>query len=148
MTFTTFWAALEALEKTIAITTPVARTVKRAYWGAPATALPDLPCCINTLSEAERVLGFGSREQLVKVHIQLAVAKGQADDTQSPAIATALWFAMKDAFDRSTTIGGTVAWSTLRGGEPTVPVVLEHAGQAYIGVSAVLDIQDVEGFTF
>jgi hypothetical protein len=70
------------------------------------------------------------------------------EDTQSAAIATAMWFAMKDAFDKDTSIGGSVAWSTLRGGEPTVPVIFEHAGEAYIGVSAVLDIQDVEAFTF
>jgi hypothetical protein len=147
MTFATFWAALEALEKTIAITTPAALTVKRAYWGAPPT-VPDMPCCINALSEPERVLGFGGREQTMRVTIQLIAARATVEDTQSALIATALWFAMKDKFDKATSIGGTVAWSTLRGGEPTVPVILEHAGQAYIGVSAVLDIRDVEAFTF
>jgi len=70
------------------------------------------------------------------------------EDTQSALIATAFWFAAKDIFDKATSIGGTVAWSTLQGLDPTVPVILTHAGQAYIGFSGILQIQDVHDFTY
>ena len=148
MNLTSFLSALDTLEKTIAITAPVALSIKRTYWGAPSSALPDLPCIVNAMSEPERILGFGSREQQVHINVQLFAARADIEDAQSALIATAFWFAAKDIFDKSTSIGGTVAWSTLRGGDPTVPVILAHAGQAYIGFSAMLDIQDVEAFTF
>lgn len=148
MNFDTFWTRLKALEEGIAITSPVALTVKRGYWGAPPSALPDLPCVINSLSETERALGFGSRDQSLRINVQLLAAKATVEDERSSRIATAFWFAAKDAFDEDLTIGGTVSLSSLRGADPTVPVILTHAGQAYIGFNAFLDIQDVENFTF
>lgn len=148
MNFTTFWTQLALLENGISITAPLAVSVKRAYWGAPSQGVTDMPCVINALSEAERTLGFGGREQRVAVNVQLIVARTTIEDQRSAEIATAFWFAMKDKFDKDTGIGGSVAWSTLRGSDPTVPVILEHAGQTYIGVSAVLDIHDVEEFSF
>ena len=148
MTLTSFLSALNTLEKTIAITAPTALTVLRTYWGAPADALPDLPCIVNAMSETDRVLGFGGREQRINVNVQLFAARAEVEDTQSALIATAFWFAAKDVFDKDTSIGGTVTWSTLRGLDPTVPVILTHAGQAYIGFSGVLEIQDVANFTY
>ena len=148
MNFTDFWIALETLEKTIAIASPVALTIKRAYFGAPAKAITDLPAMINALSEPERTLGFGSREQQVRINVQLLAAKATVEDERSSLIATAFWYAAKDAFDKDITIGGKVSFSTLRGGDPTVPVILTHAGINYIGFNAYLDILDVEDFNF
>ncbi len=148
MNFTTFKTNLEALEKTISVTSPTTATVKRTYWGASAKAITDLPCMINALSETERTIGFGSRDQRLRINVQLLVAKVGAEDDISSLLATALWFDAKDKFDSDITIGGTVSLSVLRGAEPTVPVILTHAGEAYIGFNAVLDIQDVEDFTF
>ena len=148
MNFTAFWATLEALEKTIAITAPVALQVKRAYWGAPSQAVPDLPCVINALDETERVIGFGSsREQIMRVSVQCLVAKATIEDTRSALSATAFWFAAKDVFDVTPTISGTVSWSTLQGASPTVPVIMTHGGIAYIGFNAVLDVQVVEAIS-
>ena len=152
MNFDTFYKKLKELEESIAISSPVSLQVKRAYWGAPPQMVTDLPAFINAISEPERILGFGGssggREQRLRVSIQLLAAKSTGDDVQNSRIATALWFAAKDAFDRDTGIGGTVAFSTLRGGEPTVPVILSHGGQSFIGFNAYLDIQDVESFDF
>lgn len=148
MNFTTFWTKLAALEKTIAITSPAAKQVKQAYWGAPQEQLTDLPVVINALSETERIIGFGSRDQKLRVNVQLLAARVTVEDSRSSLIATALWFAAKDKFDADITVGGTVNFSTLLGADPTVPVILQHAGQAYIGFNAVLEIQDVEDFNF
>lgn len=148
MNFTTFWTKLEALEKTIAIASPVSKQVLRAHWGTPGQNITDLPVIVNTLSEPDRVLGFGSRDQKLRITVQCLVARATVEDTRSSLIATSFWFAAKDAFDEDVTIGSTVSFSTLRGGDPTVPVILQHGGQAFIGFNAVLDIQDVEEFTF
>lgn len=148
MNFTAFWTKLEALQKTVAITSPATLQVKRAYWGAPPDQITDLPCIINAMSESDRVLGFGSRDQKLRINIQLLAARTQVEDQRSSLIATSFWFAAKDAFDGDITIGKTVSFSTLRGADPTVPVLLQHGGQIYIGFNAVLDIQDVEAFTF
>ena len=54
-------------------------------------------------------------------------------------LATAMWFATLDKFDANQTLDGTVALSVLKGQDPTVPVILQWAGQMYIGFSAVLE---------
>ncbi len=148
MNFTTFRTNLETLEKTIAITSPVAMQVKKAYWGAPQQEIADLPCVINALAEPERTIGFGSRDQRLRVNVQLMVARATVENERSSLIATAFWFAAKDAFDKDITFSGAVSLSVLRGADPTVPVILTHGGQSYIGFNAVLEIQDVEDFTF
>lgn len=149
MEFNTFWTALQNLQKSIAITSPVKTQVKAAYWGAPASkAIVDLPCIINALAETDRTLGFGSRDQKMRINVQLMAAKATVEDDRSSVIATALWFAAKDAFDANYTLGGNVSFATLQGADPTVPVLLAHGGQAYIGFNAILEIQAFEGFTF
>ena len=145
MNFDTFLTNLESLEKSIKI---ASLQVTRVFWGAPPGAISDLPCIINALTENDRVLNFGSRDQRLQVNVQLFVARARVEDTHSAKNATAMWYAAKDAFDRDTTIGGAVPFSTLRGASPTVPVILTHGGQAYIGFNAVLDIHDVEAFSF
>ncbi len=148
MNFTTFWTNLETLEKTIAITSPATAQVKAAYWGATPQTINDLPCVINALSEPDRVLGFGSRDQRGRISVQLLAARATPEDTRSSIIATAFWQAAKNAFDGDVTIGGAVSFSTLKGADPTVPVILTHAGQAYIGFNAYLDLHDFEAFSF
>jgi hypothetical protein len=148
VTFDTFLTKLQALQKAIKITSPAGVQGKETYWGATMQAITDLPCIVNALTESDRVIGFGTRDQKLRVNVQCFVAKAETEPARSSRIATALWFAAKDAFDKDITIGGTVSLSVLRGGEPTVPVILTHAGQAYIGFDAYLDIEDVEGFTF
>jgi len=145
MNFDVFLDRLIALEKTIGITSPVAATVKRVYFGAPANSISDLPCVINTLAEPERTLGMaGRREERYRINIQLLVARAAPEDERSSRIAAAFWFAAKNAFDADTSIGGTVMFSTLRGANPTVPVILQHGGQAYIGFDAFLDVRSIE----
>lgn len=148
MIFSTFWQRLKTLETSISITSPVTLSVKAAYWGAPPKAINSLPTFINALSEPDRTLGFGSRDQRLKVQVQCFVAKAGVEDERSCQIATAFWFAAKHAFDADYTIDGNVSMATLVGGDPTVPVILVHAGQAYIGFNAVLNLQVVEGFEF
>lgn len=132
---------LHALQRTIAIATPDAQVVKRCYWGAPSTALVDLPAIINTMTEMERTLGMGMRkESAYRITVQMLVARATPEDERSSRLATAFWFAAKNAFDNDRTIGGTVLISTLQGANPTVPVLLQHNGQAYVGVDAYLDI--------
>lgn len=148
--FKHFWRELSTLQKSIEIYRPAKVKVKNAYWGAPPQQLipSDLPCFINTMSTPERILGFGTRQNFIRVHMTLLVARATVEDPKSAMIATALWFKMLDVFDGDLTIGGEVSLSGLRGDEPTVPVRLVSAGESYIGLSAVLDIQDVETFDF
>ena len=148
MNFVAFREKLFTLEKSIAITEPVALQVKRAYWGAPGEAISDLPAVINTLVINNRVLGFGSRRQSVRINIQLLATKARAEDTRSYDIATRFWFAALDAFDGDHTIGGSVPLATLQGADPTVPVLLTHADIAYIGFSGYIELNDIEAFTF
>ncbi len=155
MKFSDFWEKLQALEKSISIDSPVQVKVKRAYWGAPQGELNELPCIINTMCEPERSSGFGAgRLEKLQIDIRCAVAKAGTENERASLIATALWFAAKDAFDADRSIGGTVGITLLRGGGSTVapkavaPVILEHGGQAYIGFSAILEAQDVNRITF
>lgn len=148
--FKHFWKELADLQKSVEIFRPEKIKVKAAYWGAPPQQLipSDLPCFINSMSVPDRILGFGARQQTMRIHMQLLVARATVEDPKSCLIATALWFKILDVFDSNLTIGGTASITRLRGDEPTVPVRLVNAGESYIGLSAVLDIQDVEDFEF
>jgi len=146
--FDAFWTALKTLEESIAITSPVAMQVKRAYWGAPAQAVTDLPSVINALNASEREFGAGTRDQTLTINIQLLAARATVEDERSSRIATEFWFATQDRFDSDPRIGGTVTWSVLQGASPTVPVILQHAGQAYIGFDAVLTVHIAGAFEF
>jgi hypothetical protein len=148
MNYSTFKTKLLAIETGISITSPTSMTIKRAYWGVPDGSIVELPTVINSMSETDRILGFGSRDQMLRIVINAFVAKVQTENETSCDIATAFWFAMKDAFDGDHTITDTVSMATLRGAEPTVPVLLNYAGQAYIGINAYLDIQQAEAFSF
>jgi len=75
--------------------------------------------------------------------MQLFAARVTPEDERSSRIATSFWTAAKDVFDANTSIGGTVQFSTLRGASPTVPVLLQHGGQAYIGFDAFLEVTRV-----
>ena len=145
MNFDLFLDKLIALEKTISITSPVALQVRRAYFGAPADAITDLPCVINALAEPERTLGMGSRrEEKYRINVQLLVARATPEDERSSRIAAAFWFSAKNVFDADPSIGSTVTFSTLRGANPTVPVILQHGGQVYIGFDGFLEVQNIE----
>lgn len=145
MNFDAFLDNLIALEKTISINSPVTAKVKRAYFGAPADAITDLPCIINALAEPERTLGMGNRRaEKYRINIQLLAARATMEDERSSRIAAAFWFAAKNVFDADPSIGGTVMFSTLRGANPTVPVLLQHGGQAYIGFDGLLEVQNIE----
>lgn len=140
-----FIERLSVIQQAISIASPVTLTVKRSYWGGPVGAIGDLPAIINTLAEPDRTLGMGvRREARYRVTVQLLAARATPEDMRSSRIATAFWFAAKAAFDADRTIGGTVTHAALQGANPTVPVLLQHAGQAYIGFDAVLDIQNIE----
>ena len=145
MNFDLFIDRLNSLQRSISISSPVSMVVKRTYWGAPAGAISDLPAIINTLSEPERSLGMGARrESMYRVAVQILVARATPEDERSSRIATAFWFAAKAVFDADRTIGSTVTHAILQGANPTVPVLLQHGGQAYIGVDALLDIDHIE----
>lgn len=153
MIFNEFWDNLKRIEEGITIHKPVPLKIVKAYWGAPPQAIPDVPVMLNGLCEPERTLGFRSREARMRINIQLLAARARVEDDRSSLIATAFWFAAKDIFDKDPTIGGTVSFATLkgvdpRGYDPTVPVILSHSGQAYIGFNAALDMHVFEDFKF
>ena len=148
MIFIKFLKQLEIITKTIKIGKPVNLQVKRLYWGAPTQTIADLPAVIATMTEPERTLGFGSREQIIRVNLQLMVGKSMPDNSTLAEAATVLWFAAKRVFDKNTSINGTVEWSTLRGADPTVPVILQHSGYTYIGFNSYLDILAYGAFDF
>lgn len=144
MNFTQFLDRLNALQLTISITTPIAANVRHCYWGAPAGAIAHLPAIINDMAETERSVGMGMRgEARYRIGVQLLAARATPEDLRSSIIATQFWFAAKQVFDANPTISGSVTHAILRGANPTVPVLVQHGGQAYIGFDATLDIQHV-----
>ena len=147
MNFATFKTNLEALLESIEIASPVSLRIKKAHCGALPRAL-SLPTARWDLTDNQRVVGFGSRDQRYRVDIQVLISEMGAEDEHSSLKAYEFWSAAKDVFDGDITIGGSVSMSTLQGGSPTAPIKLEHNGKAYVGFSAYLDIQDVEDFTF
>lgn len=147
MNFDAFLTALNNIQRSIAITSPVSQTIRRTHWGPPAGTVNELPCIINIMSETDRTLGMARRrESVYRISVQALIARATPEDERSGRIATAFWFAAKTAFDSDSTIGGTVTHARLVGAHPTVPVILQHAGQAYIGFDATLEIQQVEVF--
>lgn len=147
MNFSNFKDELHKLQKSISISTPVSQQVQEAHWGAVPKSVTGMPIFINNLTETGRQLGFGQRTTDIRVNMQLFVATSRTEEERASEIATNFWFAAKDVFDGDTTINDTVCFSVLQGADPTVPVLFEHGGQAYIGFNAFLNITDNEGFS-
>lgn len=135
-----------AIQQSLSITSPVALSIKRAYkYVPPQEAALDLPCWQNSWTMVSETRGFGSREQLYTVNMQLLVA--DADQDRAADIATAFHVALVDALDNDRTLGGTVTRQDLRGGNPTL-VVFERSGNVYLGLNLFLDLVMYEPKTF
>ena len=130
-----------AMESALVITDPINATIKRAYNYFPdrKSAMPDTPCWTNawTLNRIES--GFqDNRRQFYTVNAQLFV--NDADLSRAADIATGFHVALVGAAHVNSTLNGQATDMTLRGGEPTL-VLLEWAGQAYVGLNLYFDVE-------
>lgn len=141
---TTAMASIATMQAGLAITSPVSRSVKRAFTFPPnrQQALADTPCWINgwQLARIEWGLGgtAGPRHEFYTVHSQLFVL--DADLNRGASIASAFLPAFLVALNADWTLGGTVVSVDCRGGDPTLGL-LEWAGQGYPGLDLYLDVE-------
>lgn len=104
-----------AIQKSLAITTPTALTVKKAFRTVPRQEgnLPDLPAFINVVGQGRETRGpTGQRTHTYDVHMQLFI--GNADTDVGADIALAFHDQVLAAFDGHVTLSGTCTLQSLR----------------------------------
>ncbi len=132
---------LVALESGLAISQPIAATVKRAYTYTPdrQSALPDTPCWINewAMPKVEMLMGNSNADQYYTVKSQLLVL--DADLSRAADIATAFHVALVTAWEANVFLTNSVSLASLRGADPTL-ALLEWAGLSYVGLNVIWDL--------
>lgn len=138
---------LVALQAGLAITDPVAASIKKAwnYMIPQGGIAPDTPCWMNTWRMERMERGSAVRRQFYTINMQLLVR--DADQERAADIATAFHVALVTALDGNLTLGGTVKVHTLRGGDPTL-FTMDRAGLSFIGLDEYLDVELWDAATF
>jgi len=136
-------SALCDLQKSLTITDPYVQQIKMAYPLPPnrqQSALPDVPCWINTWGLQEVMNWPPYRVERYSITAQLLV--NDADTFIAAEMATAFATEFIKAWDESDyDLGGTVVGSELRGREPSV-VNMEWGGLSYAGIqfTVIIDV--------
>lgn len=140
---------IQTIEAALAITAPLALSVKRAYKFIPhqSSALPDLPCFMNDFTHIGTVVMESGRELQYRVGVTFAAGEATLEDDYSADIAAAFWQQALDIFGTKVDLGNTVTMALLRGDDPTLAII-ERGGYAYVGWNAFLDISIVEAFAW
>lgn len=142
----TLTAALDrivAIQAAIAITSPLALTIARAYKDPPG-AVQDTPCFLNVIEPGEIKYGPGCQRQTHHVKMQLLVKDEQAADAS--AIARAFLETTRTAFNGDIRLAGTCTVAVL--GATAGVTGLQYAGVQYIGFELPLLVQMYEAVTF
>jgi len=124
-----------ALQLALAITSPLAASVKAAHKEPPpmTSALPDVPCWINWLEYPTYQRSNAMRQREYIVHMQLFVR----DVDRASTIARAFKEQLDTALDDDITLAGACTLQrNLRGGERQ----LDWAGQSFRGLDLLLDV--------
>lgn len=147
MDIRTALARLTTIQAGLAITSPVALSVKRAWTTTPpqTAALADVPAWTNdvTLLNVERDSGL--RIIQYEVHSQLYVY--DASEDRAADIALAFLTAYIDALDADVSLANTVTQQNLRGNAPTL-VTITWNDRRYIGLDLVLWLEMKEAKVF
>jgi hypothetical protein len=134
----------------VSVTSPATVTIKNAYKVVPdaKVALPDLPVVINLTSFAGQVASANMRILSYRVRMQCFVGRATVDDALNADLSVALWEKMLDNFSADLTLAGNVSLALFDDDGNELPSRLEWAGQAYIGFTALLNLQITQAFTF
>ena len=128
---------------TLAITEPVASSIKRVYKYVPALskAITDYPCIFLTYELTQVLFRPAFLEQEYTVHIQLFAGRAEAGQDVSADIASAFLDALVQKLSQSQRLGGTVSVIRgLRGASPDTLAGLSWAGAGFVGLDLFLDI--------
>lgn len=135
---------LVALEQAVQVAAPRPTQVRRVYryHPVPGTAI-EPPCFANEVS----VTGWGAAwgvAALVRmtVHVRLFAARaGTGDDDLWADVVAGLVDDFVRRLDLNPTLDGqALAVENVRGHTPTLPLLLEHNGQGYLGAVLYLDV--------
>lgn len=142
-------AKLILTEATLAITSPVTSSIKKAwpYFPPQNVLLPELPAFMNSWDLVREDRFIDLRVQIYTVNMQLYAAKATIEQDRGADIASAFMEQLVDALDADITLAGSVTSHNLRGGSPTL-AILERAGDSYIGLNLFLDLEMKEAKTF
>lgn len=133
-----------AMQGALAVTSPLAVSVKKAHKFPPnrQQAIAESPAWINTwtLNRIEWTLSGATarRQEFYSVNCQLFVL--DADLNRAAEVASAFLPKFVTALGQDHTLGGTVLFADVRGGDPTLGL-LEWAGQGYAGLNLFVDVE-------
>ena len=117
----------------VAVTTPVAQTIKKVYTSPPGT-LQDLPCFVIFPPACEIWRGSGGlRRKTYTVRLRLFVVDAYREATM-------------DAFDVAVTLNATA--DNIQGPTAEEAAAFEYAGKKYTGMDFLLTVQLTELRTF
>lgn len=143
--------AIVVIQGNLSISSPLSRVIKKAWkLGPPASVkLPDWPAFVNSWTLLAQEPNFQSRFLRYRINMQLLVAPITVDSDLHADIATAFWEQMLTDFGQDVELGGAVTLSNLRGGEPTLAQLdRPAAGESFVGINAILDIEVLEAFAY
>jgi hypothetical protein len=138
---------LQTLLGAIAVTDPVSTGITRVYKFVPKAraALGDLPCAILTYEQEPVLFKPAFLHKPYRIHIQVFVAKAEAEADQSADIASAILDKIILALSASQNLNGTVSViRQFRGASPETLTVLEWAGTGYVGLDLYLEVTITE----
>ena len=140
---------LQAIQAALAITVPVAMSVKRTYLWIPSqsSTMPDLPAWLNTY-QLQRTDSVNRRfTSLYTVNMNLVLK--DADLARAGHIALAFHVALKAALEVEVnqTLTSTVNEKSNYRTAREMPAVLEISKQAFVGLSELLDLRIVTTMT-
>ena len=137
---------LVILEKALAITSPVVKSVVDAYKYVPPQThnLVEVPVWMNSW-QINDVSWMPGNQRMTSYSVNMKLAAGSATVEQDRAadIATAFWEALLKALRDDVNLGGTIDQHKIRSQGPTL-AILEFGGRAYIGLDVWLDLEVIE----
>jgi hypothetical protein len=140
---------LVAVQAAVAVTAPRALAVRRVYRFHPVPGMAiEAPCFANEVSATAWDPVWGSPVALrLTVHTRLFVARvGAGDDDLLADLVAALVDDYLRRLDADPTLGGqALAIENVRGHTPTLPLLLEHGGQGYLGAVLYVDVVTPRG---
>ena len=133
----------DTLLPTVAITAPEASTIQKAYSTIPARNQPlaAVPAVTLNYELKETLFKVSFLELRYSIHLQLFVAKIDADQDITMEMASAYVEALADIFSDNQTLGGTVSLIRgFNGASPETIVRLTWNNVPYVGADLFLDV--------
>ena len=141
---------LVLLQKALRIEDPRGLGVERVYKYAPDMndALNDIPCWTNEITLVDEFKGAGVHEVRWINHMQFFAVKDPADFDDAIDVAQAFLEEFMTHLNAHVGLGHTVAFTKLRGGNPTTAILDRGGGIYFSGLDLFLDITELPGVDF